>query len=203
MQPSGPIKKWQHTILLCVLSIGVVLTGQYVSQIHGIHHEYQKPPLYDIIHDHIPSMADYSWVNWVLLIVAVVRFLSLKQNFQDYLFLTCVAMNVRALTLMVTSQPSCVPSCQTDPGSFPINTCFDFLYSGHEVCIAISCICIIRDSDCRRYEKFWWALYILMSAFWIAISRQHYTADVIIAMVIAYLMCYLRFLEKSVRLTVQ
>lgn len=192
-------KTWRQTILLCVVSFGIVLLGQYVSQVHGVDHEYQKPPLYDVIHTYLPDLSNYYWMNWILLAVVVLRFISLKQNFQDYLSLTCMAMVIRAFTLMVTSQPSCIPSCQTNPGNWFLSNCWDFNYSGHEVCIAVACICIIKDTDSSRFEKLFWAVYIPLCALWIAMSRQHYTADVMLSMVIAFLMCYLRFLENNIK----
>lgn len=185
-----PWTKWYYTISFYILTVGIVLGGQYISQQNGIKYEINKPPLYDVVHTYLPDMSTYYWLNTVLLAISVGRFLFLCKNYQECSFLICCALIVRAITISVTSEPSCIPSCQNTntPGSWVFNSCFDFNYSGHMVCITIACICIIKDFGCKFMEKCWWMLYIPLSALWIAASRQHYSSDVILSLFIASLM---------------
>lgn len=191
-QPSFlPWRKWIYTIIIGLFTIPFVLLGQYVSQYDGTRYSYQKPPLYDVVHQYLPDLSNYWWIMWILLAVSVLRFFSLKRTTvetQEYIIVTCIALCARAVSIMVTSQPSCIPSCQTNPGQWPFNTCFDFLFSGHTVCIVTASCAIIKDSNSKRIEKVFWLIYMPLSALFITMCRQHYTCDVFLGLLIGFLL---------------
>lgn len=192
-----PWNNWIHTILYVILCLIVILTGQYVSQINGINHEFGNPPLYDIIHKYLPDMSDYYYVNTILVGIITLRFIFVTKVYsnnhdinnnwhyqiQNYIFIISSVLLIRAICLMLTSQPTCTPQCYDDGGSFPFNTCFDYLYSGHTVSITVAAVCIIYNNT-RNIEKLLWIIYVPLSALWIAMSRQHYTVDVFLAVFI-------------------
>lgn len=186
-----PWQNWKYTVAFCIASIGLVFLGQYTSQENGLAYEFGNSPLYDVVHHYLPDVSEYRYINHLLVILVIARFLHLGRALQEYLFLAFLALDARAIIIMVTSQPSCMPSCfppESNGGSYPWNTCFDFLYSGHTVSITVAAICTIKHIKCRRLEKLFWALYIPASALWISMSREHYTADVLLAMLIGALM---------------
>jgi hypothetical protein len=111
---------------LCVVTFGVVMLGEYISMINWIAYEYGKPPLFDVVHTYLPDMSAYSFVNWILVGLAAVRFWWLGQDRQLYLRLLCLALSLRALTISVTSQPSC--ACFDTTGTI-FSGCSDFWYT--------------------------------------------------------------------------
>lgn len=181
-------RSWYFTLSYLTVTLGISLLGQYISQFHGTKYEFGKPELFDIVHWYLPDVSPYYWVNHIMVALVAFRFLSIRQNVQHYLFLTGTALAIRAVTLMPTSQTTCTPQCFADGGSFPINTCYDYMFSGHTVCLTIAALCITLDTKPRRWEKICWACYIPLCALWISMSRQHYTCDVLMGMMIGTLM---------------
>lgn len=182
-----PWTQWWMTLVWCVTSFGFILLGQWVSQIHGMDHEFGQPPLYDVVHTYLPDLSPYYYMNTVYVVLAFIRFFWIDQSVQQFLYLVFLAMDIRAVGLMVTSQPTCIPQCFSDGGSWPLNTCFDFLFSGHTVCITVTALAIIRDTKPSIYEKICWAFYIPLCGLWIAMSKQHYGIDVLIGMLVGTL----------------
>jgi len=178
------------TVSYVTMCLGFVLIGQYVSQEHGVEHEFGRRPLYDVVHAHLPDVSPYYWVNDVMVLFPLVRFWHIGQDLQQFLFSALLALTARAFTLMVTSQPTCTPQCFHDAGSFPLHTCFDFLYSGHTVSITVASIGIIKDTTPWPSEKVFWFAYAPFCALWISMSRQHYTADTMLALLVGSLLCF-------------
>jgi len=91
------------------------------------------------------------------------------------------------LSMIVTSQPTCTPQCFNGQGSFPLNTCYDYVYSGHTVILTISAVGIWKDKA-HIIEKILWLIYVPFVALWITMSRQHYTDDVVLGLLVGSLL---------------
>jgi hypothetical protein len=175
---------YYYTGLYVVFGLCIIFLGQYTNQMIGLAYEFGKPPLWDIVHIYLPNLAEYYWVNTILVIIVALRFISLKEHIHNYIFLTITALMMRAVILTVTSYPSPIPSCATNPGNFYWNSCFDMLFSGHIVCITIAVMCIYKDTRPHKFEKCAWILYACLSAIWVASSRQHYFSDTLVGLVV-------------------
>jgi hypothetical protein len=204
------LTSWRVVASTVVVTAGVVLAGQFISRLNWIAHELGKPPLFDIIHRNLPDLAAYAFMNWIFLTMPMARFFWLRQDVQLYTFLVCAALSLRAITISVTSQPSC--TCFGDDLGTILSGCSDYWYhpmrihrasvyltargargvwnsfSGHVVVISLSAFRIIRDRGPRLIEKILWALFIPTTACFISASRTHYTVDVILAVAIAFLL---------------
>lgn len=186
---SIPWQSWKYTVPFFLCCMGIALYGEYQAQENGTVHSRALPPLWDVVHTYLPDVSDYSYLNNVFALVVVIRLLSLEPQLQQYLFLIGVALACRSLSMIVTTQPTCTPQCFSTGGSFPWNTCYDYVYSGHTVSITISAICICKSVNAYRFERVMWAMYAPLCALWISASRQHYTTDVVLGLFIGTLLC--------------
>lgn len=183
-----PWTSWYCTIPFVGVCLSFAVYGEYQSQVTGTEYALGLPPLWDAVHKNLPDMSAYEALNTVLALLVTVRFLSLGQDFQQFLFLIGLALACRTVSMLVTTQPTCTPQCFQTGGSFPWNTCYDYVYSGHTVVITIAVIAILKDRGPHWLEKMLWGLYAPCCALWISMTRQHYTDDVVLGLLVGSLM---------------
>lgn len=194
-------KNYWYSGLFIIFGIGIILLGQYISQYNGIKYEYQKPPLYDAIHSNFPDVSKYYWINSLLVIIVALRLLFFRHynHVHDCIITIIYAMIARAINISFVSIPSCIPTCFDSPGSFPFNTCFDFMFSGHTVTITIIIMFICAKLN-KYYEKIFWILYLFFAALFIICSKQHYSSDVFLAILFGIFLS-LFILNKKAKIT--
>lgn len=143
------------------------------------------------------------FVNDVLpvLIVAYLVYLMIihKRTYLilDYLFILSIVYLLRALLFTITTLPD--PSQRCNPYGL-MGACNDLVYSGHIAITTITLLFIYYNF--HRSSKFLgiMILYLFITSFVILKNRNHYTLDVVLALIISVLLYHqLKHVKIDVR----
>ena len=158
--------------------------------------EYNKKPLFDHLHKIMPEIsADIpTRIAVILMIYIVVRFYNKPEILTFYFFSTTVMLIGRLSTFSITQTPPvtvvgdinrhtrCKRTMFQKLGfKFDLTeTCMDNMFSAHTANSIIPMMMVLLYSN-YKYEKIAICIIALVNAFFVIISRLHYSADVIVS----------------------
>lgn len=158
--------------------------------------EYNKKPLFDHLHKIMPEIsADIpTRIAVILMIYIVVRFYNKPEILTFYFFSTTVMLIGRLSTFSITQTPpvtvvgdinrhtKCKRTMFQKLGfKFDLTeTCMDNMFSAHTANSIIPMMMVLLYSN-YKYEKIAICIIALVNAFFVIISRLHYSADVIVS----------------------
>jgi hypothetical protein len=179
-------------VLLIIVGILEVILAENVVDM-----EYNKNPLYDYVHKNVPEINPQipSTIGMWLLLYPVLRFYNKPQILTFYFLSSSVLLIGRSFTFTLTQTPPV--TTMDDPyrtkrckktmfKHFGISftdlpqSCIDNMYSAHTIHSIVPMMIVLLYSR-YQYEKIFICIIALLNAFFIIISRMHYTSDVIIS----------------------
>jgi hypothetical protein len=185
---------WHVFISLIILIIVGFLEIVMVENME--YKEYNKKPLFDHLHKIMPEIsADIpTQIAIMLMIYTVVRFYNKPEILTFYFFSTTVMLIGRLSTFSITQTPPvtvvgdmnrhtrCKRTMFQKLGfKFDLSeTCMDNMFSAHTANSIIPMMMVLLYSN-YKYEKIAISIIALVNAFFVIISRLHYSADVIVS----------------------
>lgn len=185
---------WHVFISLIILIIVGILEIFMVENME--YKEYNKKPLFDHLHKIMPEIsADIpTQIAVMLMIYIVVRFYNKPEILTFYFFSTTVMLIGRLSTFSITQTPPvtvvgdinrhtrCKRTMFQKLGfKFDLTeTCMDNMFSAHTANSIIPMMMVLLYSN-YKYEKIAICIIALVNAFFVIISRLHYSADVIVS----------------------
>lgn len=185
---------WHVFISLIILIIVGILEIFMVENME--YKEYNKKPLFDHLHKIMPEIsADIpTRIAVILMIYIVVRFYNKPEILTFYFFSTTVMLLGRLSTFSITQTPpvtvvgdinrhtKCKRTMFQKLGfKFDLTeTCMDNMFSAHTANSIIPMMMVLLYSN-YKYEKIAICIIALVNAFFVIISRLHYSADVIVS----------------------
>lgn len=176
------------------------LAQQYVAKEGKPINDYIIP---DLFHKHIKKIEFDSNISLIINdlfpLIAIVYFVSMSYltsnslAFWNWLFSISIVYFLRAILFSVTVLPDASKQCN-DNGLF--GGCNDLLYSGHIAVTTITLLYIYHFYLKDYRFKIFSLIYLLAMSFVILANRNHYTIDIILALLIPY------FIFKSIRIKI-
>lgn len=175
--------------------------NEFAAQ-NQVDREIDRPPLFDRGHELMSHVISPIYSNAGLIIFAL--YFALRWGlpypalFAEYIWMLVLLFIVRVVIFSVTQFPPPSPNCSTRKFGDPIHwnvfnkdwkECLDLMYSGHTFHTVLICLFVI-NSKCSVIEK--WVV-VLLGAFEIYLviaGRLHYTADVLVAILVTVLLFY-------------
>lgn len=180
-------------LLLIIVGLLEVILAENVEDM-----EYNKKPLYDYVHKMVPEINPQipSTIGLGLMIYPVIRFYNHPQILTFYFLSSSVLLLGRLVTFTLTQTPPV--TTLDDPyrtmrckktmfKHFGISftdlsqSCIDNMYSAHTINSIVPMMIVLLYSR-YDYEKVSIFIVALMNAFFVIISRMHYTSDVIVSL---------------------
>ena len=143
----------------------------------------KQAPLHDVIHNMLPNLADYVHVRDVVLLLFFIPFFWVKQKKEFILSLWgsfLLIVLVKAVSIFFTYIPSSNPNCGKENY---VNHCHHNSTSGH------ASLCLMLIYYYVQYSALTPISYIAVPLYCIliAMTRAHYTVDIIQGLIISYL----------------
>jgi len=158
--------------------------------IHDLRH---SPPLFDIIHDHVPSLQQYRIIPELCYLAPVLFTSALMLYHFDQRSLDCIRtflwthaflLCFRALSFSSTLLPDSSQTCHT---SIFTGSCYDLIYSGHVMIMFLSILLGQHFFVLHPIINAFFILDLLVTSFLVIVTRNHYTVDVVIALIMTIL----------------
>lgn len=176
--------------LYIVAIITFIYGMQYFIQVYGEkHYEKEDGTIFDPVHENTPDFFRYGWItNVIPVILLLILFVGPKESdlitefFYKFLFI----LSLRALIGFSTILPK-HEECeiQYNIGFFlGSGGCYDKLFSGHTAIVTLISLLLMREGFMSNWV-FW--ITNIVNMIIIVLTRSHYTADVLLGFVIAYL----------------
>lgn len=156
------------------------------------------PPLHDILHELLPNTQAVRLlpeVAYPLPILYLVARLLHRPNARSWVclrsFLWChgTLMLCRAASFVVTLLPDASGQCHSSPY---LGGCHDLMFSGHVMIMTLAALYVTHYFDVPRCTCIALGVTVFVVSLLIIVSRNHYTVDVFLAVVIATL-AYIAF----------
>ena len=211
-----------YTALKYIFAAYIMGVANELADVRGSLVSERVPPLPDVGFDIVPYFPSVLWIpdllNKLALLLVIVRVLCSQRRRK----LACVFMEIhitlmllRCVCLPLTTFPASNPKCynrlDARPHSIFIqpafrilqpnglsSCCHDLLFSGHAVVSVISAL-FIHDAG----GAVWWRVAAWIGCVFgcliIVATRIHYTADIVVAIIISYLV-YLQWRGEVVHL---
>ncbi len=170
--------------------IGFIYAIQYLIQKWGIEHyeDKDKKGVFDITHISTPSLYKYGWIaNIIPTVLLGILLFGTKESdlIQEFFFKFLFVLVIRALVGISTILPKhdeC--TVKFDLQFLLEGGCYDKLFSGHTAIVTLISVLLAREGFMSDWV-FW--LVNAVNMILIVLTRSHYTADVLLGFVIAYL----------------
>lgn len=182
-----------HILIAFILLLIITTLINGIVQEIG-HYHYTKSPneLFDIGWKYGPNWSFLDGIQNllpILLILSLFFFPTTDSILKEILIKFTIIMLVRALTTISTILPK-DPSCTYDPDSWNIwklvtgSGCYDKVFSGHTAFVALFTLIYLNMKFINIYT--FWILNVI-NMVTLVFTRNHYTVDVILGFVMAYL----------------
>jgi hypothetical protein len=168
-----------------------IMVGQWAIETLGEHH-YEltgSSAIFDLAHKVLPDLHTYGWISNILPLVLIVFMATRPDGFdmlKTFMVLYLFVMALRVLTAVSTILPK-HGSCKVDLkflNIFAGGGCYDKIFSGHTATVTLLLLLLLKAKHITL-TTFW--LLMLTNVIAILITRNHYTVDVILGIVISYL----------------
>jgi hypothetical protein len=166
------------TLLLVYMinNMFTVYVEKYIRENHK-----QRKPLLDVGHKFLPNTYKFRFINDIIpLILVIVSILTIKDR-STYATVVTMCIILRTLCIYCTVLPPTHKKCDYD-GSY-VGGCYDKLFSGHITLCVISSLFL--SAAYPTLSKFLFLINIFEAISLIA-SRDHYTVDVVLGVIISY-----------------
>ena len=198
---------------IVIYFVVVFLVTTFITE-NLIDYEFKDDSLPDILHNNFKKFISMKTVNNILLVYlvySIIRLITLNARYiGDALILISILFILRMITFSVTNIPPtyvlkknkklCKYKIFGKQIGFSfskiLNTCNDYMFSGHTVHV-VTCLLFILYFSKNIIEKIILTCFALFLLFIIINSRMHYTSDIIVAVIITFLLFnYLRLKFK-------
>ena len=178
--------------LIYLVGITVFLFGaQWFIETMGEHHYeiQQATDIFDIAHKYLPDLHDYQWIINLIPLVLVIWIMCVKETKQiltDSMLMLLLVLVIRALTAASTILPK-HDKCTVGSkfwNAFQGGGCYDKIFSGH-MALVVLLLLNLRATGHLNTVQFWGIS--IVEALTILLTRGHYTVDVVLGFLIAYL----------------
>jgi hypothetical protein len=183
-------KSGVSNIIYILLFICVIFGGQWLIESLGEHHyeTQQETGIYDVAHRYLPDLHQYQFIINIIPIALLIYTLWQPLGLgvlRDTFFMALLVLFIRTLTASSTILPK-HEACKVDRGflTFLNGGCYDKLFSGHIAFVTLLTLNLMRVGSLTT-TQFW--VISAVNALLMLITRGHYTADVILGFLIAYL----------------
>jgi hypothetical protein len=105
-----------------------------------------------------------------------------------YVYLVAILMAARAVSVAVTVFPPSDPLCQADSLVLLHGGCRDKMFSGHAAYMTLSALFLLEHPGRARRSGLILAFLIALESVYLVAAREHFTADILIAIVVAFLL---------------
>ena len=155
------------------------------TAVHDLRH---SPPLFDIIHDHTPSLQHYRIVPELCYLAPVLFTSALMLYHFDQRSLDCIRtflwthaflLCFRALSFSSTLLPDSSQTCHT---SIFTGSCYDLIYSGHVMIMLLSILLGQHFFVLHPIINAIFLVDLAVTSILVIVTRNHYTVDVVIAL---------------------
>ena len=190
--------KFYYFIFALIVYLASLYLSEFVAE-NQVYHMIDAKPLFDRGHNLLPVLPQlytnvllYSLIGYFILRIGYQQNITILTN---YLWMVTLLFMGRTILLIVTQLPPSLPECSTvkkgDPLHFKLldskwKECLDLMYSGHTIHATIIFLCILYMSP-YTIEKVIIGLLTFLEYIFIIASRMHYTADVVVAMIVSTL----------------
>jgi membrane-associated phospholipid phosphatase len=160
----------------------------------------------DILHNILPNTSSYCKLGDILVIVLCLIFIfgsimkSESQLLLIWINLITITFICKFITMSVTILPDASKKCENNLNEkFSFGYCNDLIFSGHFAVITLTLL-MIYYYNILNMPKLIYILILLLSAFQIISSRNHYTIDVIVGFIISLnvFLLYKNFFENKI-----
>ncbi len=194
-------------IILLYISV-IIILSQCKKFIYDqsllYYQEYQQRPLYDLFHSMIPYSEYSKYISEMILLFFILILLYLfykKRNisiFNHFIILLAIIQFVRGILFSLTLLPDSSQNCTY---GILLGSCNDLLFSGH---IAVVFIILLFTYQYKLFsnqiQKIFLFLFVFMILF-ILSARNHYSIDVIVALLTTYIIYYFYFTNWYKKIT--
>lgn len=169
----------------------IIMGGQWFIETMGeSHYEIdQATKVFDLAHQYLPDLHDWQWIINIIPVLLLLYVVALPDGvriIRDSFFMILLVLAIRTLTAISTILPK-HDNCTVGPKFWNIfqgGGCYDKIFSGHTAFVTILLLNLFR-ADHITAPAFWTISAI--EATTILLTRGHYTVDVILGFLIAYL----------------
>ena len=142
--------------------------------------------IYDIVHNNTPDFHAYEYVVDVIPVLLILSFFFIPAGlFKEFAGKFLLLMIIRCFTMVATILPK-HEQCKLDSNWFRFvrGQCYEKIFSGHMSLTLLASLIYLRE-DMISPIQFWATnIFEFLS---IAVTRAHYTVDLVLAIVITYL----------------
>ena len=177
-------------VVYVLMFLCVIFGAQWLVETLGARHyeEDGKTHIYDVAHRYLPDLHKYEYIINIVPVALLVYTLWQPEALtilQETLLMTLLVLFIRALTAASTILPK-HEACQVEIGwtTFLNGGCYDKLFSGHIAFVTLLALNLLRAGGLNQVQ-FW--ILSVANAVLMLMTRGHYTADVILGFLIAYL----------------
>ena len=168
-----------------------IMSGQWLIETLGQHHyEIEKATeVFDLAHRYLPDLHEYEWVINIIPVLLLLFLLSLDNGttlIRNTFLMYALVLIIRVLTALTTILPKHA-ECTVRSKFFNIfqgGGCYDKIFSGHMALVTIIALNLMRGGYLGMVQT--WSVLGLEAAA-LLLTRGHYTVDVVLGFLIAYL----------------
>lgn len=193
-----PITKSLLIAIVFYLLVGYI--NEFAAE-NQVYHNIKNPPLFDRGHNFLPIFPKI--LPDIGLLIFIIYFIfrwciTHPSTLVNFLWMVSLLFIGRVFLLTLTQIPPALPGCSSVKKNEPIhftvfrkgwNECLDYMYSGHTIhCVLIALFTLYLSSNIG--EKAIIILATIIELLFIIGSRIHYTADVLVGVIVTILMFF-------------
>ena len=175
------------------------------TYIRGVidHNMVGTPPLFDLVHENVPNLQwarlapELGTIGSVLYLAGLMLYNFDERSldcFRTVLWAHGVILITRAISFSSTLLPDASQQCHD---SKFIGGCHDLIFSGHIALMTLCVACTLHFFFPHPAVRVVLVLNACLQTFLVAATRNHYTVDVVVAVVVA-IPCYIAFTRHPV-----
>lgn len=156
-----------------------------------------KFKLPDLLHIILPDTSNYNWIGDYMVALIVIVFISLaiyKKKYNiifKWIKLIAITIIIKSIMMSVTILPDPSGKCELNfKNSVPRGYCNDLIFSGHMTVTIITLLFLYHHELITN--KIILLLYFLLTGFQIISSKNHYTIDVLISIIVSLNVFYFK-----------
>jgi len=170
--------------ILAIISISTKITNYLGDNFYKGTSTHED--IYDIIHNNTPDLHAYEYVVDIIPVLLILSFFFIPAGlFKEFAGKFLLLMLIRSVTTVVTILPK-HGDCKLESTwySFLRGQCYEKIFSGHMSFTLLASLIYLRE-DIISPLQFWATNIFEFLA--IAVTRAHYTVDLIVAIAMTYL----------------
>lgn len=169
--------KWYVFIITFIILIAIT-SNWIVSQRAK---KLKNNQIIDIIHDHICEAPKWTSDLLVFTPVVILFCLGSGDSIRWFVLLLASVLLLRSIFIQLTVLPSLDKKCNPDPFFRLSGHCNDYMFSGHTAFAILSSLFLVEQHIISIHAAI---VYNVFVAFFVSATRNHYTADTVMAWII-------------------